>query len=216
MLYLTTLAPATLDLLRRIQSQDAFKDTRLVGGAALALHYGHRTSLDLDLFGSWRPQPPLELVLAGCASHVMKVGGEESLQFFTVEDVKIDCVTYPYKWLRPAVESDGIRLADVPDIAAMKLAAVTNRGTRKDFVDVYFLDNNFLEDSNKYYNLDVYTHKHVHRSVISQSTPNPIFVPSHHHIRIFDNILRNNLNHLIDIPYHKFVAHNGRYMCLLF
>ena len=139
MLYLTTLAPATLDLLRRIQSQDAFKDTRLVGGAALALHYGHRTSLDLDLFGSWRPQPPLELVLAGCASHVMKVGGEESLQFFTVEDVKIDCVTYPYKWLRPAVESDGIRLADVPDIAAMKLAAVTNRGTRKDFVDVYFL-----------------------------------------------------------------------------
>lgn len=155
MLYLTTLAPATLDLLRRIQSQDAFKDTRLVGGAALALHYGHRTSLDLDLFGSWRPQPPLELVLAGCASHVMKVGGEESLQFFTVEDVKIDCVTYPYKWLRPAVESDGIRLADVPDIAAMKLAAVTNRGTRKDFVDVYFL----LQEHSLQQLLDWYSEK---------------------------------------------------------
>ena len=156
MLYLTTLAPATLDLLRRIQSQDAFKDTRLVGGAALALHYGHRTSLDLDLFGSWRPQPPLELVLAGCASHVMKVGGEESLQFFTVEDVKIDCVTYPYKWLRPAVESDGIRLADVPDIAAMKLAAVTNRGTRKDFVDVYFL----LQEHSLQQLLDWYSEKY--------------------------------------------------------
>lgn len=139
MLYLATLASSTLDLLKRIQRQDAFKDTRLVGGAALALHYGHRTSMDLDLFGSWKPQPPLELVLAGCARRVMKVGGEESLQFFTVEDVKIDCVSYPYKWLCPAVESDGIRLADVPDIAAMKLAAVTNRGTRKDFVDVYFL-----------------------------------------------------------------------------
>lgn len=39
----------------------------------------------------------------------------------------------------PAVVADGIRLADIPDIAAMKIAAVTNRGTRKDFVDVYFL-----------------------------------------------------------------------------
>ena len=53
--------------------------------------------------------------------------------------VKIDCVAYPYKWLAPAVVADGIRLADIPDIAAMKIAAVTNRGTRKDFVDVYFL-----------------------------------------------------------------------------
>ena len=139
MLHLATLAPSTLDLLRRIQSQDAFADTRLVGGAALALHLGHRTSLDLDLFGSWKPQPPLELALSTCATRVMKTGGEDALQFFTVDDVKIDCVSYPYKWLRPAVVSDGIRLADIPDIAAMKFAAATNRGTRKDFVDIYFL-----------------------------------------------------------------------------
>ena len=139
MLHLATLAPSTLGLLRRIQSQAAFADTRLVGGAALALHFGHRTSIDLDLFGSWEPLPPLELALSNCAASVMKTGGEESLQFFSVDGVKIDCVTYPYKWLRPAVVSDGIRLADIPDIAAMKLAAATNRGTRKDFVDVYFL-----------------------------------------------------------------------------
>ena len=139
MLHLATLAPSTLGLLRRIQSQAAFADTRLVGGAALALHFGHRTSIDLDLFGSWEPLPPLELALSNCAASVMKTGGEESLQFFTVDGVKIDCVTYPYKWLCPAVVSDGIRLADIPDIAAMKLAAATNRGTRKDFVDVYFL-----------------------------------------------------------------------------
>ena len=139
MLHLATLAPSTLGLLRRIQSQAAFADTRLVGGAALALHFGHRTSIDLDLFGSWEPLPPLELALSNCAASVMKTGGEESLQFFTVDGVKIDCVTYPYKWLRPAVVSDGIRLADIPDIAAMKLAAATNRGTRKDFVEVYFL-----------------------------------------------------------------------------
>lgn len=139
MLYLETLSSETLGLLRRVQAEPAFKDTRLVGGAALALHFGHRTSLDLDLFGSWEPHPPLELAFSKCASRVTKEGGGEHLQFFTVDGVKIDCVTYPYAWLRPAIESDGIRVADLPDIAAMKLAAVTNRGTRKDFVDVYFL-----------------------------------------------------------------------------
>jgi len=139
MLFLATLAPSTLELLRRIQSQSAFRDTRLVGGAALALHYGHRTSLDLDLFGSWESQPPLELVLSQCAEKVTKVGGADAMQFFSVDGVKIDCVTYPYEWIAPAVVSDGVRVADIPDIAAMKLAATTNRGTRKDFVDVYFL-----------------------------------------------------------------------------
>ena len=52
MLFLETLSPKMLALLRRIQSQSAFAETRLVGGAALALHLGHRTSIDLDLFKS--------------------------------------------------------------------------------------------------------------------------------------------------------------------
>ena len=34
---------------------------------------------------------------------------------------------------------DGIRLAGIEDIAAMKLAAITGRGSRKDFIDLYFL-----------------------------------------------------------------------------
>ena len=139
MLHLETLTPEALDLLRRIQSRPEFKDTRLVGGAALGLHFGHRTSLDLDLFGKWEPKPPLELVLSKCAGRVTKEGGDEQLQFFSADGIKIDCVTYPYDWLRPAVDAEGLRIAAVEDIAAMKIAAATNRGTRKDFVDIYFI-----------------------------------------------------------------------------
>ena len=139
MLRLETIPPETLVLLKNIQTLPAFRDTRLVGGAALALHFGHRTSIDLDLFGTWETHPPLELALAECG-RVEKLGGDgKSFQFFSVNGVKIDCVAYPYKWLAPPVVSDGVRLAAVSDIAAMKIAAVTNRGTRKDFVDVYFL-----------------------------------------------------------------------------
>lgn len=139
MLHLETLTPEALDLLRRIQSRPEFKDTRLVGGAALGLHFGHRTSLDLDLFGKWEPTPPLELALSKCAGRVVKEGGDERLQFFSADGIKIDCVTYPYDWLKPAVDAEGLRIAAVEDIAAMKIAAATNRGTRKDFVDIYFI-----------------------------------------------------------------------------
>ena len=139
MLRLETIPPETLVLLKRVQSLPALKDTRLVGGAALALHFGHRTSIDLDLFGEWTPEVPLEISLAECGK-VEKCGGDgKTFQFFSVNGVKIDCVAYPYKWLAPPMVSDGIRIAAIPDIAAMKIAAVTNRGTRKDFVDVYFL-----------------------------------------------------------------------------
>ena len=45
------------------------------------------------------------------------------------------------------VEVDGVRLAGVRDIAAMKVNAITNRGTRKDFVDMArLLDDYPLED----------------------------------------------------------------------
>jgi predicted nucleotidyltransferase component of viral defense system len=48
-------------------------------------------------------------------------------------------VNYNYHWLEDLIVEDGIRLAAIPDIAAMKLAAITGRGTKKDFVDLYFL-----------------------------------------------------------------------------
>ena len=57
-----------------------------------------------------------------------------------VEGVKIDVIYHPFPWLEPAIEEEGIRIATVPDIAAMKMHAIINSGKRpKDFVDVAFL-----------------------------------------------------------------------------
>ena len=138
MLHLETIAPATLDLLRRIQMLPVLAETRLVGGTALALHLGHRISVDLDIFGKWNYAEDLGLALSN-VGHVEKESETQSrkMVFFYVDDVKVDCVSYEmYNWLDPAIEDSGIRLASVRDIAAMKINAVTNRGTRKDFVDV--------------------------------------------------------------------------------
>ena len=70
------------------------------------------------------------------------------MQFFFIDDIKVDCVSYDmYEWLEPPVEEDGIRLAGIKDIGAMKINAITNRGTRKDFVDLArLLDDYSLEE----------------------------------------------------------------------
>lgn len=51
MLSFRTIEPHTLELLRHLMQMPCFGELRLVGGTALALQYGHRTSVDLDLFG---------------------------------------------------------------------------------------------------------------------------------------------------------------------
>ena len=48
-------------------------------------------------------------------------------------------MNYPYPWIDAPVCEDSLRLASVKDIAAMKIAAIVNRGTKKDFIDIFYL-----------------------------------------------------------------------------
>ncbi len=137
MLYLETVQPDTLGLLKRIQALPLLSETRLVGGTALALQLGHRKSIDLDIFGEWGGQT-LQSALQSCGS-VVRTGGTGSLQFYELNQVKVDFVTYRYPWLKDSIVEDGVRLAQLEDIAAMKLEAITNRGSKKDFLDIAFL-----------------------------------------------------------------------------
>lgn len=139
MLHCNVLTSVALDLLRSIQSNPHFSEVRLVGGTALALQIGHRRSIDLDFFGPIAlPAPDLELELRTYGNVSRRRAGRR-IQGFMVNGVQIDFVDYPYPWLALPLTKEGVRLATCPDIAAMKLAAITNRGSRKDFVDFFFL-----------------------------------------------------------------------------
>jgi predicted nucleotidyltransferase component of viral defense system len=65
------------------------------------------------------------------------------IRTYFVESVKVDIVHYPYKWLKPVIVNENIRLASIADIAAIKLEAANNRGSKKDFMDVAFLLEHF-------------------------------------------------------------------------
>ena len=141
MLHIESVEPSTLELLRRIQALPTLAETRLVGGTALALQLGHRVSVDLDIFGHWDLKRDLEAEFSKVGPTEKRSGAVDAkLQFFDVSGVKVDCVTYDaFPWLAAPIEEDGVRLAGISDIAAMKVNAITNRGTRKDFVDMAFL-----------------------------------------------------------------------------
>ena len=139
MLHYETIHPDTLELLKKIQSLDIFAGTRLVGGTALALQIGHRKSIDLDFFG--KMDSSLEDIVNELSEFAVAnpLSSTKAMRFLVVDGVKVDIVNYPYIWIDAPVIEEGITLAGERDISAMKLSAITNRGTKKDFIDLYFL-----------------------------------------------------------------------------
>jgi len=117
-----------------------FNDFVLVGGTALSLKLGHRKSIDIDLFAPHKFKTgSLGLWLKNkYQAEEMRVF--KSAVFCYIDQVKVDLVTHAYPEVSPHEVIDGIRIASLPDIAAMKLHAIVQSGARlKDFVDVSVL-----------------------------------------------------------------------------
>lgn len=140
MLSYKTVEPHTLELLKRIMAEPLFADMRLVGDTALALQHGHRQSVDLDVFGSMSQDAEVmeeKLSLIG-ELHIIK--SSDRIRIYSLDRTKVDFVDYSrYPWIDKPVVDGTVRLASPKDIAAMKVNAAEGRGTKKDFIDIYFL-----------------------------------------------------------------------------
>jgi hypothetical protein len=140
MLHLATVEPRTFGLLKQLQAIPELKEYRLVGGTALALLIGHRKSVDLDLFcyGSYNP----DIVIDALRKNSIHISGLQTSDVYAggyIDGIKIDFVKEFDNWLKPVQHFDEIRLAQMEDVAPMKLKAITKRGRKRDFVDLYFL-----------------------------------------------------------------------------
>ncbi len=139
MLHLETVEPRTFSILKELLGLDALKDFSLVGGTALSLLYGHRISVDLDLFCN----KPFEnsLVVSALEKQFDKSFINRSTNpkfgiFGFINDVKIDLVRHPHPLIRPEINIAGIRMFSTEDIIAMKVQAILGRGKKKDFWDI--------------------------------------------------------------------------------
>lgn len=127
-------------VLRRVGVVATEREFYLAGGTAVALHLGHRESVDLDWFTPGSVDEPLalaaELRRSGMVFDV--TGVEQGTLHGTMEGVKLSFLEYRYPSVAPAVawEEYGCRLASLEDLACMKLSAIGSRGAKRDFIDI--------------------------------------------------------------------------------
>ena len=111
----------------------------LAGGTALALQIGHRISYDLDFFTDQKFKAQIFLK----EMSRFKLYQHERVGWGTIlgrlGNVKFSLFYYPYPLLRKPISFKNINIADIADISAMKIAAISERGTKRDFVDLYFI-----------------------------------------------------------------------------
>lgn len=161
MLQTRTVEPGTLGLLKVLMSKPYLDQFFLVGGTSLALQLGHRFSVDLDLFTIEDfVQEDLLSALRSDFEVVVEVTSP-SIFITRIQGVKVDFVRFRYKLLFPVLQTDGIRMLEIGDVAPMKLDAVTKRGSKKDFYDIFFL----LQKMPLQRILDLYNQKFQHSTL---------------------------------------------------
>ncbi len=151
-MFTKTLLPDTLRAIKLVSDFPEIQTAYLAGGTALALQIGHRVSVDLDFFIT-EPFNKTTLVRKlGSYRGFVLVGTAEGTIWGTIGDTNFSIFFYKYPLLMPLVPFEGIKLASLADVAAMKIHAIEDRGTRRDFVDVYFLSQKYsLEEMLLFY-----------------------------------------------------------------
>ncbi len=139
MLQTQSVYPETLGVLRELMKNPLLSEFYLVGGTAFALQIGHRISVDIDLFTNVTFD---SITLSAELKEKYNFKGSLNRGYFLqgqIKDIKVDILKYPYKPSNNLIEIDGIRMIMLADIASMKMAAITNRGRKRGFIDLYFM-----------------------------------------------------------------------------
>lgn len=137
------MAPELLETLFALSTLEGLGKAALGGGTSLALVFGHRKSIDIDLFLT-EPFDSIQLqesLVRRFSEFIVTNKTEGSLSAVTGA-VKIDILLHSYPLIGEYSWLDSVRCVSLPDMAAMKVHAVTNRGSKKYFSDLLLLHDN--------------------------------------------------------------------------
>ena len=138
-MFAKAVSKSTRDALALLGVSEILSDAYLAGGTACALYFGHRYSFDLDFFTN--QEFATEIVV----KQLEKLEGfnlQRTVKWTILGSfpgVKFSYFYYPYPLIGKTLQFGNIRIASLEDIAAMKIAAVCDRGTKRDFIDLYFI-----------------------------------------------------------------------------
>ena len=148
MLHYNTINALLLNSLKRLMSSKELEHFRLVGGTALSLQLGHRVSIDIDLFSDL---PYGSIDFMGIEKFLKKafnyvdyfsldnpaIGISFTIGYNKDETVKLD-IYYTDEFIQPYIIVDGIRMATIEEIIAMKIDVLQRGGTKKGFLGFTF------------------------------------------------------------------------------
>ena len=123
--------------LQDLQRVSATGNSYLARGTGLALHLGHRRSMDLDFF-TRKPFDPEDIL-----GKIEPLGGLRVLTkdvetlHLTIGETKVSFFGYRYPSLFPCESLFEVKVADPRDIACMKISAIAGRGNKRDYIDLY-------------------------------------------------------------------------------
>jgi len=115
------------------------KDFYLAGGTALALYIGHRQSVDFDFFTEKDFDTKKIILLLKELGEFELSHEEKNTLVGYINEVSISFFTYKYDLIDKPTRYNSLIIAGKSDIALMKLEAISGRGNKKDFIDLYFL-----------------------------------------------------------------------------
>lgn len=161
----------TKKVLHNLNKLNLINNFYLTGGTALSLQLEHRESEDLDFFNQNTFEAEIiqrQLTAIGKLKEVAI--DKETLNCF-LDGVKLQFLYYPYRLLEPKIKWKNIQVSSKLDVACTKLITISSRGSKKDFIDLFFLlkeydlQNLFEKLKDKYPKID-YNQTHILKSLV--------------------------------------------------
>jgi len=125
--------------LETLRKKGILKDFYLAGGTGLALQLKHRLSLDLDFFTQKDIDTKIFIQKLKKLGKLIIEKEAENTLICSFSGTRITFLKYDYPCLFSLKKFQGIKVADSRDIGCMKIDAISSRGTKKDFIDLFFI-----------------------------------------------------------------------------
>lgn len=139
-LHLEILPKRQRDLFDKFASLEWVRNFYLAGGTALALQIAHRRSIDFDFFTENSIDlQKIKRRLALIGDYQVSAESDDLILDGRLNSVRVSFFNLPFPLIDQEITVGKLRIIAKKDIAAMKLLAISSRGSRKDFVDLYFL-----------------------------------------------------------------------------
>lgn len=172
-------------IINKLTTLPFIQDFYLSGGTALALQLGHRESIDFDFFSENEFNPEDILKQLKTIFTLKDLSISKGTLNCLINGIKFQFLHYPYFLLEKFIDWKDINISSITDIACTKLITVSARGSKKDFIDVYFilkqysLDELFGKMDMKYKNID-FNKVHILKSLTSFEEANDQPMPKMH------------------------------------